>query len=257
MASLTTPTGTYRELKSEAVSSAIDPVIHVGKRARSPPDYAIPDLEESHATIQLRLAKGGSFIPLSYVSPRTNLVQGSPETRFPRSILTHPDDASLFGHRVTGTFEGESTEIEVTLWVGVQNILALFTQVKGAKLVIVPASSWVQRGRGTTHGYGGLYLHALAVPARHLANLSTDTDVLSELPDDQRKSIIAAAQEQAKADAEKGILSAPAVQSTLADLRASLIAAIDATLTPSTAPETTSDQDVFDLDDFDDEEAGE
>lgn len=251
----TTPTGLYRalDMTNPKLTDAINAVIHRGKDTRAPPAYAIPDLEESFHKIQSRVALGGAFIPTAYVSPRTNLVQSVPEHRFGRSIINHPTDPDLLGHRVIGTFEGESDEIEITLWTSLPNVLAFFAQVKSAKLVITPASSWVQRGKTTAHGYKGLFIHALAVPARALADASTDSDPLSTLPDDQRNAIVTAAQAQAKSDAERGILLSPAGLAALADLRAKLVSAIDSTLTPSTTPETPSEQDVFDLDAFDDE----
>lgn len=251
----TTPTGSYRalDMTNPKLTDAINAVIHRGKDTRAPPAYAIPDLEESFHKIQSRIAQGGAFIPTAYVSPRTNLAQSVPENRFGRSIVTHPTDPALLGHRLIGSFEGESDEIEVTLWTSLPNVLALFAQVKSAKLVIIPASSWVQRGKTTAHGYKGLFIHRLAVPARSVADASAENP-LAALSSEQQNQIISAAQAQAQSDAEKGILTSPAVRSTLADLRTKLIAAIDATLTPTTTPETPSDPDVFDLDAFDDED---
>ena len=249
MTPLTTPAGSYKPINPDKIIEHVSAIVTTSPRDRAPPAYFIPDLDASSPERQQRLSRGGSFIPTRYTSAKTV----SAGNRLGKSLLTHPADPTLFGHMVSGHFADETDSLEVTLWSPLTNIIALAEAVKGAALVIPPHSSWVQRAKSTNAGYQGLFLHALAIPARAIADTSADADPLSTLPDDQRQALISAAQAQAKADAEKGILTSPAVQSKLTDLRASLITAIDSTLTPSTTPETPSDQDVFDLDDFDDE----
>ena len=250
MTSLITPTGSYKAIDPSKVLDHVSKIVTTSPRDRAPPRYFTPDLESSSPERQQRLSRGGSFTPTRYTSAKTI----SAGQRLGKSLLTHPTDPTLFGHMVAGHFAGETETFEVTLWSPLPNIIALAEAVKGAALVIPPHSSWVQRAKGTNAGYAGLFLHALAIPARALADASADSDPLATLPDDQRNALISAAQAQAKADAEKGVLTSPAGQAALADLRTSLIAAIDGALTPSTTPETTSDPDVFNLDDFDSED---
>lgn len=252
MTPISTPNGTFKAINPEKIIEHVSALVTTSPRDRAPPRYFTPDLDASSPERQQRLSRGGSFIPTRYTSAKTI----SAGQRLGHSLLTHPVDPSLCGHMVSGHFADETETFEVTLWSPLPNIIALAEAVKGAALVVPPHTSWVQRAKGTNAGYAGLFLHALAIPARALADTSTDSDPLSTLPDDQRNALITAAQEQAKADAEKDILTSPAVQSTLTDLRTKLIAAIDATLAPTTAPETPSEQDVFDLDAFDDDVAG-
>lgn len=249
MTPISTPNGSYKAINPDKILAHVSKITTTSPRDRAPPRYFIPDLDSSSPERQQRLSRGGSFTPTRYTSAKTI----SAGQRLGKSLLTHPEDSTLFGHMVSGHFTGESDSLEVTLWSPLPNLLALAEAVKGAVLVIPPHTSWVQRAKGTNAGYAGLFLHALAIPARALSDTSADSDPLSTLPDDQRNALVSAAQAQAKADAEKGVLTSPAGQAALADLRTQLISAIDATLTPSTAPETPSDQDVFDLDDFDDE----
>lgn len=250
MTPLTTPTGTFKAINPEKIIEHVSALVATSPRDRAPPAYFTPDLDSSSPERQQRLSRGGAFTPTKYTSTKTV----SAGNRLGKSLLTHPTDPTLFGHMVSGHFDGETETFEVTLWSPLPNIIALAEAVKGAALVIPPHTSWVQRAKGTNAGYAGLFLHALAIPARALADTSTDSDPLSTLPDDQRNALITAAQAQAQADAEAGILTSPAALATLADLRTSLIAAIDGALAPSTTTETPSDQDVFDLDDFDDED---
>lgn len=251
MTPLTTPTGTFKAINPDKILEHVSKITTTSPRDRAPPAYFIPDLDASSPERQQRLSRGGAFIPTRYTSAKTI----SAGNRLGRSLLTHPTDPSLFGHMVAGHFAGETETFEVTLWSPLPNIIALAEAVKGAALVIPPHTSWVQRAKGTNAGYQGLFLHALAIPARAIADTSTDADPLSTLPSDQRNALITAAQAQAKADAEQGILTSPAGQAALADLRTSLVSAIDGALAPSATTETPSDQDdVFDLDDFEDGE---
>ena len=251
MTSLTTPTGTFKAIDPSKVLDHVSKIVTTSPRDRAPPRYFTPDLESSSPERQQRLSRGGSFTPTRYTSAKTI----SAGQRLGKSLLTHPEDSTLFGHMVSGHFTGESDSLEVTLWSPLPNLLALAEAVKGAVLVIPPHTSWVQRAKGANAGYQGLFLHALAIPARALAAASADSDPLSTLPDDQRAAIVKAAQAQAQSDAEQGILTSPAGQAALADLRTSLVSAIDGALAPSATTETPSDQDdVFDLDDFEDGE---
>ena len=251
MTSLITPTGSYKAIDPSKVLDHVSKITTTSPRDRAPPAYFIPDLDSSSPERQQRLSRGGSFTPTRYTSAKTI----SAGQRLGKSLLTHPEDSTLFGHMVSGHFTDETEAFEVTLWSPLPNIIALAEAVKGAALVVPPHTSWVQRAKGTNAGYQGLFLHALAIPARAIADTSTDADPLSTLPSDQRQALISAAQAQAQSDAEKGILTSPAGQAALADLRTSLVSAIDGALAPSATTETPSDQDdVFDLDDFEDGE---
>ncbi|WP_267626477.1 hypothetical protein [Gordonia sputi] len=250
MTPLTTPTGSYKAINPEKILEHVSAIATTSPRDRAPPAYFTPDLDASRPDRQQRLSRGGSFIATKYLNAKTV----SAGNRLGQSLLAHPEDSTLFGHMVAGHFDGETETFDVTLWSPLPNLLALAEAVKGAALVIPPHTSWVQRAKGTSAGYQGLYLHRMAIPARAIADTTTDADPLSTLPDDQRAAITAAAQAQAKADAEQGILATPTALATLADLRTKLITAIDSALIPTTTPETSSDQDVFDLDDFDSED---
>ena len=251
MTPISTPNVSYKAINPDKILAHVSKITTTSPRDRAPPRYFIPDLDSSSPERQQRLSRGGAFLPTKYTNAKTV----SAGNRLGHSLLTHPADSSVFGHMVEGHFTDESDDFQVTLWSPLPNVIALFEAVKGAALVVPPHTSWVQRAKGTNAGYQGLFLHALAIPARAIADTSTDADPLSTLPSDQRQALISAAQAQAKADAEQGILTSPAGQAALADLRTSLVSAIDGALAPSATTETPSDQDdVFDLDDFEDGE---